>query len=151
MDNNEKRRRRVAMRNYLKNPLFAVEFMSVEFSEYDENQYHKDLQRKAAPARKKKHKKAKSPFSKFGRYPVMLQLLSHYLFTKDEKFLIDAQRMRNNISKPYLIKYANGVVYSFPPTYSVALIKTLSSIKYKDDKDLDFQIHELIKYESMGA
>jgi hypothetical protein len=152
MDKTQSRRRRVAMRQLKRCPLFAVEFMQSEFPDYDESQFFMDIQRKGK--KQATTKSAKNPLTKFGRYAEMTKSLNEYRFSGDTQHLAHAQRMRNNMSKPYQIWYKKAgvdVEYSFPAKYSYQLIKKLAALRYADEQDLDNQIKELTKYEGMGG
>jgi hypothetical protein len=97
----EQRRRRVAKRMAKRFPLFAVEFMSGEFPDYDYSTFVEDVQRRSRPS--KILRKVKSPLKLQGRYADLEKALNQYHLSKDQAFLEQAQTIRNRLFQPYVI------------------------------------------------
>lgn len=140
------RRRRVAMRMYKRFPLFATEFMQDEFPGYDYDTYVEDVTRKRRPGKKIR---GRSQMKRQGRYPAYSKALAQYQITKDQKYLEEAQRIRNRLFKPFLIEYALGKerkVWRFASTTSMGIIQKLVSLKYSSWEELEEKAGEILKY-----
>jgi hypothetical protein len=141
-----RRRKRVAKRILKRFPLFAAEFMRAEFPEVTSELVWQE----AKPLKKRQSKRRKkTPLSIHGRYPLMKKELVQYSLTKNIKHLREAQRLRNNMYKPFVILYALGKErkeYTLPSTASVSIVKQLSALKYSSWEDLDEQWNELTKW-----
>lgn len=142
----KRRRRRVAKRMEKRFPLFAVEFMKEEFSDYDFEQFVEDIKR---PKRKIKKRKGKSPLKRQGRYPLMMENIKQYESTGNIKYLHQAQKLRNRINQPFEVVFSlNGKrrVEVFPSTASVEIIKSLAQIKFDSWEMLDSILEERLRY-----
>lgn len=143
----QQRRRRVSKRMIKRFPLFAAEFMRDEFPSITPQDIIDDVTRKTRY--KPKKRKGRSQLARQGRYPLMQKALRDYWLTKDEKHLKEAQRLRNNLFKRFIIEYRlSGDIkrWTFPSTTSVALIKQMAALKFKTWEELDAQLKELLRY-----
>ena len=145
------RRRRVAKRQLKRFPLFAVEFMSVEFPNYDYDTFVADVTRKTRKG--KSFKKSKSPLIRQGRYPLFQKAMAKYHDTKDEKYLAEAQHWRNRLYLPFEVVFQlnkEQKIWDFPSTTSVYLIQDLVKIKFKTWEELDAILKEKLRYAHVG-
>lgn len=144
----EQRRRRVAKRMLKRFPLFAIEEMRAEFPFYDMNTFIADVTRKTRKS--KSFRNPKSPCTQMGRYMEMEKKLSDYHRTKDIRFLQKAQKLRDNLFKPYRIIFKlNGkpvLEQTLPPTMDFNSVKQLSEIKFSSLDELNFILDEKLKF-----
>jgi hypothetical protein len=122
--------------------LFLNEVMQVTIEDY-----HAAL-KKLKPTKKRK---GKSPLRRFGRFLKIENLVVQYHQSGDLKFLIEAQRLRINITKPYQVKIIfKGVIkiYSYAPTLSYALVVELFSLarQSKSFEEYETGVDEKLKY-----
>jgi len=139
------RREGVAKRMAKRFPLFAVEFMQKEFNGYTTEQFESDI----AKARLPKKRKGKSPMKRQGRYPVMQKALMNYHLTGEQKYLLEAQRLRKRLFKPFEIEYRlkkERRRMCFPSTSSFKLMKELTEIKFTSWEELDEILEEKTRW-----
>lgn len=141
----ERRRKRVAKRMAKRFPLFAVQFVSEEFKGYTTEQFESDI----ANAKLPKKRKGKSPMKRQGRYPIMQKALIDYSLTGEQKYLLEAQRLRKRMFKPFEIEYRlkkeRRRMY-FPSTSSYKLILELTAIKFTTWEELDEILEEKTRW-----
>lgn len=141
----ERRRKRVAKRMAKRFPMFAVQFMREEFKDYTQEQFLEDISNAKLP----KKKKGKSQLKRQGRYPLMQKALSNYHFTKDSKYLHEAQQWRKKMFLDFRVEFKlNGKrkTYTFPSTTSVRLILDLGKISFNSWEELDKILKEKLKW-----
>jgi hypothetical protein len=147
----EQRRRRVAMRQLKRFPLFAVEIMQDEFPNYDYDTFVLDVTWKTRKS--KKVRKTKSPLKLQGRYPLMSKALSNYAVTKDVRYLQEAQSLRNRLYLPFEVVFKLGKeqrIVAFNSTTSVSLIYDLGKITFQTWEQLDDILKEKLRYAHCG-
>lgn len=123
----EQRRHRVAKRQLERAPLFAVEYMSAEFPNYDYDTFIADATRKTRKSKKVNF--TKTPLSRQGRYPLFLKALYKYQDTKDVEDLYKAQSLRNRLFLRFDFEMnlnRDKLFMSLPSTTSYAVIQKLS-------------------------
>lgn len=145
------RRRKRARRLWKENPIFAFRTMQAEYDNYTHETFLDDLKIKS----KKKERRVKNPLLRFGRWRQMENQLSSYRKTGDVKFLEMAQKLRNNMTKPYrlLVRYEKDEVeYTFPATYKYDLIAKLSALAKQCKSQVEFKekMEEITKYAHAG-
>jgi len=139
------RRKRLAKRMAIRFPLFAVQFVSEEFPQYTHEEFEKDLQGKKFP----KFKAGKSQLKRQGRYPLMSRALTNYHVTKDQKYLEEAQILRNKLFSRYEVVFmveGERIYLTFPSTQSVQFVESFMSLKYSSRDELEALIKEKMKY-----
>ncbi|CDS93674.1 hypothetical protein BN1088_1431624 [Sphingobacterium sp. PM2-P1-29] len=119
------RRIRKARRLFKKIPLFAFAYMLEDIPDYTFKQFLDDL-RIRRPGKKRK---GKSFLCRYGRYWAMREFIRLYDQTKDIAYALKAQKLRNEMTKPYrlLVRYKNlyrELYYS--PLIPYSQIKELS-------------------------
>jgi hypothetical protein len=148
----QQRRRRVAKRQLKRFPLFAVEFMSIEFPNYDYDTFVLDVTQKKR--KRVSFKKVKSPMRLQGRYPLYEKALFSYQETKDIRYLVKAQMIRDRLFKPYKIQVRIGQElenWNFPSTVGYKFIEDLVKQinihgRFENQQDADDFYKEHTKY-----
>jgi len=141
------RRRRVAMRMYKRFPLFAVEFMQEEFPGYDWDTYVLDVTKKTRKS--KSVRKAKSPLTRMGRYPLYQKAMAMYHSTGDQKHLEEAQHWRDRLHLDYEVRYSmHGQVryYRYGPHVPYRIIEELGAIRFDTWEELEAKVKEITRY-----
>lgn len=140
-----RRKKRLARRIYKRFPLFATEFVSEKYADFSINDLDYYLEGMKPP----KKKKGKSQIKRMGRYPLYVKALNEYQSTKDINKLYEAQRIRNNMFKPYRILYNTGegkIEQKLPAELNYKIVIKLSKLKFENEKDLCNQIDDILKY-----
>ncbi len=143
----ERRRKRVADRMAKRFPLFAVEFMSDEFPEYDYETFVQDVTRKRGKS--KSFKSVKNPLKRQGRYPLYEAAMKNYWQTKDQKHLIEAQTLRNRLKLHFEVRLSLKGEYRyliFPSTTSWKIVADLANIKFTSWEEIDQILEDKLKY-----
>jgi hypothetical protein len=140
------RRRRVAKRMLKRAPLFAVEFMQEEFPEITQEQFIADVTRKTRK-RKSQRKNKKTPMVRQGRWPLYRKAMADYQVTGDQKYLIQAQEMRNRMYQRFRVTATlNGErrAWDYPSTSSVEMIQKIAALKFESWEEFD-ELEEAIR------
>jgi len=144
------RRKRVSRRMARKYPLFALEFMKEEFPNIDYDTWEQDVVTKK-PSRAKR--KGKSQLKRQGRYPLYQRAMSQYRLTKEQKYLEEAQSVRNRMFRDFEFVFTLGKerrTYRLPSTASLRHVDRIKSIRgYKSWKEMEEMWDELSKYEHL--
>jgi len=98
-----------------------------------------------------KKKKGKNVLRRYGRYYEMEKMLLEYKKTEDPVYFLKAQKLRQNISKPYRLKVRYGkevVEYSYPAVVDYKRIQELQNLVSSASCHNEFQIiaKEKLKY-----
>jgi hypothetical protein len=120
------RRMRKARRLFKKQPIFAFAMMVEAYPGYTHEEFLDDLRYRRPP----KKRKGKSGIQKFGRYRRMEELLSRYRQDGNIECALQAQRLRERMSKPYRVRVAVGrhnIEYRVSPLVPIANIENLVS------------------------
>jgi hypothetical protein len=140
------RKKRLSRRLFKRFPLFAAEFVAEEFKGFE----IEDLDEQLKGMKKSKKFKGKSQVKQMGRYQLLQKALSDYYLTGEMNKLYEAQRLRNNMFKPYkvLFNIENGgtIEQTFPPQTAYQLVVDCSKIKYSTEKELIEKLNELLRY-----
>jgi len=145
--NRERRRKRVADRMVKRFPLFAVEFMSDEFPEYDYETFVQDVSTKRKKS--KSYKSVKNPLKRQGRYPLYEAAMKNYYQTKQQKYLIEAQTLRNRLKLHFEVRLSLKGEYRyliFPSTTSWKIVADLANIKFTSWEEIDQILEDKLKY-----
>ena len=143
----ERRRKLVADRMAKRFPLFAVEFMADEFPEYDYETFVQDVTRKRSKG--KSFKSVKNPLKRQGRYPLYEAAMKNYWQTKEQKYLIEAQTLRNRLKLHFEVRLSLKKEYRyliFPSTTAWRTVADLGKIKFSTWEELDEILAEKLKY-----
>ncbi len=119
------RRLRKARRLFKTQPLFAFLLMKADYPGYTHTEFLDDLRRRS----KKKHKAKKSPLCRYGRYLRIDKLMTRYRETGEDVLILQAMRLRANITRPYrvLVRLAGQYTeYFFSPLISIERIEKLN-------------------------
>lgn len=141
------RRRRVAKRMWKRFPMFAAEFMQDEFPEVDQETVVAEVSKKSRKG--KSYRRKKNPLKRQGRYPAMMKALYKYHETGDTNYLAEAQRLRNNISKPFLFQFRLGQEireYQLPSTTGLGVVKEIAAMKFSNWEEFESKWKEATKW-----
>lgn len=150
------RRRRVAKRLAKRFPMFAVEMMQAEFPGYTQEMFEADISR---PTRKgKSFRKPKSPMSRMGRWPLFQRAMSNYRNTGDQKYLEEAQTLRNRMHLPFevwfVLPQSKRLIVTFPPETDVNIVQSLTKIKgsdYSTREELETILNQRLAFTHFGV
>lgn len=119
------RRLRKARRLFKNEPLFAFLLMKADYPDYTHAEFLDDLRRRSKIKRKPK----KSPLYRFGRYLRIDKLITRYQATGEEALILQAMKLRANITRPYRILVRLGGQYTeyfYSPLISIERIEKLN-------------------------
>jgi hypothetical protein len=133
------RRIRKARRLFKREPLFAYSYMLESFPEYTHEQFLDDLRLRT----KRKLKPKKDGRMKYGRYKKMQELIEQYLASGNMDDLLNAQKLKEHLKKPYRvcerIRNECTLEYGFSPFIPIreieSLVASLSSCKTESEAD----------------
>lgn len=118
--------------------LFGYQFLKDKM-QVTEEEYNAALC-KLKPLKKKRP--GKNVLKRFGRYYEMEKNLNQYRVSGDISFLLKAQQLRKNMSKPYQLKVVYNkqrVVYSYRATVGYNQILKLQQLAYSVTSHAEFE------------
>jgi hypothetical protein len=118
------KRLRRARRLYKRFPLFAYSFMLEDYPDYTYREFCEDLRRRT----RSKRMRGKFTFRGYGRYNQMEKMLRLYRETGDIRFAISANRLRQRMTKPFVMEFKNKegfFICHFSPLTPVSCLEQL--------------------------
>jgi len=150
----EMRRRRVAKRMLKRFPLFALEEMSNEFPDYNWELFVADVTRKTRKS--KSFRRPKSPLIRQGRYELYQKALLNYQTTREQKYLEEAQYLRNRLFLPFEFSVRIGdFIYtkSLPSTvhYKTVyeLVARIKKVRFEDEAQFHQFFIDYLQYQNI--
>lgn len=128
-----------ARRLYRRAPLFAFQELQAHLGEcYSYDQFLDDLRLRSKP----KPRVRKSGLIRYGRYRRMMEFVSKWRSSGDINSLIEAQKLRDRISKPYRLQVRYGQVvkeYHYPPEVPIFHLEEIIRLSYECRAHTEFE------------
>lgn len=118
------RRKRKARRVWKQQPLFAFSLLAAEFPDYTPEAFIKDVR----ITNDKKSKFKKTSLARYGRYPVLMNLLAKWKRDRDVSIGLEILKLRRNMTKPYRLVVTfekKQWCFEYPATYAVTTMEKL--------------------------
>lgn len=145
------RRVKAARRAFQNAPLFAYTGLQMKFPGYTYETFIQDI----TPRRKKKRGRKKSPLTRYGRFQEIQKEVHLFTTTGDPIHGLRADLLRRYLYKPFRIlvrRWGRPVVYTYPATYSIAVIKQLTTLSNNcgSSEEYEQQAKEVLRYVVAG-